>query len=166
MKTILLLLTLSVMLMSCSTEEPDPLFAAEELHGEYTLSVLVKSTTEDVGNPDERFIPVRQTEVLSYPYVAGRMSIDTERMSYHVNSTRASGEATDDIVLEFLGGIVITPPHPEKPYEFALYANYETELGTGASLSSIVWDGSLLKIGHSDSRTGAQYTLFWLKDTQ
>ena len=55
MKASLLLFATLVSLISCSTEEVDDLPFAEQLAGNYTLSVLVESVTEDVGGPDDTF---------------------------------------------------------------------------------------------------------------
>ena len=156
MQTLLLLTTISVLLIGCSTEEPDDLFSVDALQGEYKLSVLVESKTEDVGGPDERFIPVEETRVLSYPYVTGAMSINAETMSFHVNTTLPGGVATDLIV--------IVPSPRGNPGEFQMYATYDTELGTGAFSRSITWDGSILGMGYTRAGDAAQYTLFWHKE--
>ncbi len=124
---------------------------------------LVEYKTEDVGRADERFIPVQQTRVVSYPYVTGRMSINSGTMSHHVKTT-LPGVERDQNVLDFGASIVIVPPLPEKPGVFSLYARYKTRLGTGSSSSGITWDGSILKMDHSaDYSLDAQYTLFWVK---
>ena len=82
MKNSLLVLAMFELMISCSTDEADDLYLAKQLEGSYSLTVLVKSWTEDVGRPDERFIPVEHTKVLSYPYVSGEMTLESGQLSY------------------------------------------------------------------------------------
>lgn len=163
MKIYLLLL---FTLLACADSDPmDPidLFSVDELQGEYTLSVLVTSIIEDVGGPDERFIPVEQTQVLSFPFVTGYMSITADTMSFHVNTTLPGGVATDLIVIDFEASIVIVPPPRGNPGEFKMHATYHTEWGRGAFSRTITRDGSILGMGYSQAGHPAQYTLYWHK---
>lgn len=163
MKTTLILSIISALLIACSTDDLDDPMSVEQLYGEYTLSILVQSFIEDAGGPDDRFIPVERTNVYSFPYVTGKLSLTAETMSYDVNTTLPGGATTDLIVINFEASIVIVPNPPENPGEFSMHATYDTELGSGAFSRGITWDGNLLKMDHSQTGDAAQYTLYWHK---
>ena len=102
MKNSLLVLAMFGLLISCSTDEADDLYLAQQLEGSYSLTVLVKnwtelvkSWTENVGRPEERFIPVEHTMVLSYPYVSGEMTLESgELFTFIINTW------LDEVVLD------------------------------------------------------------------
>lgn len=163
MKTLLLLITISVLLSGCSNDEPDDLFSVENLYGEYTLSVLVQSVMEDAGGPDDPFIPVERTLVYSFPYVTGKLSLTPETISFDVNTTVPGGATTGLIVINFEAPIVIEPDD-EYPGEFSTLTTWDNELGSGVIGRNITWDGSILRMGHTQPGDAAEYTLFWYKE--
>ncbi len=158
MKTAILLIVTSALLIACSTDEPDDLYLVEHLYGEYTLSVLVATTMEDADPSDEGFIVVARTKVFSYPYVTGTLSLNEGFMSYHANVE------VSDISIDFEANISIVPRFGRNPGEFHMHATYETELGEGAFARGITWDGSILNMYHTQAGDPAQYRLYWHKE--
>ncbi len=95
MKNSLLVLAMFGLMIGCSTDEADDLYLAQQLDGSYSLTVLAKSWTEDVGRPEERFIPVEHTMVFSYLYVSGEMTLELGELSAFILNTWL-----DEVVLD------------------------------------------------------------------
>ena len=162
MKTLLSLITIAVLLIGCSTEEVDDLSSVDELHGDYTLAVLVERKVTPLDNPDDH-----EPRVFSYPYSTGIMSLKipngTGTMSFHIDLT-IPGE--DPMVIDFEADVTITP-YDHKPGKFTIDASYTLRHAVGRFRRHITWDGNILAMDHSateqHSETGIYYELYWLK---
>ena len=169
MKNSLLVLAMFGLMISCSTDEAEDLYLAKQLEGSYSLTVLVKSWTEDVGRPDERFIPVEHTEVLSYPYVSGEMILESGQLSLFIINTWLDEvildlKASYEIMQEWQRGSHVPPLEFNEANAGSMDITYSTESAQHFVALSIFWDGNTLKMPYTHAGTGIHYIFYWLKE--
>ena len=162
MKNSLLVWAMFGLLLSCSTDEADDLYLTKQLEGSYSLTVLIKSWTEDVGRPDERFIPVEHIMVLSYPYVSGEMTLESGELSAFIINTWL-----DEVILDLEAFYEIMQEWQREsrspPLEFneanvgAMSIAYSTEEAKHSASLSIIWDGDTLTMPYTHPGTGIHY---------
>ena len=169
MKNSLLVLAMFGLMISCSTDEADDLYLAQQLEGSYSLTVLVESWTEDVGRPDERFIPVEHTKVLSYPYVSGEMTLESGQLSAFIINTWLDEvildlEASYEITQQWQRGAHIPPLEFDEANAGSMDITYSTESAQHFAALSVFWDGDTLKMPYTHAGTGIHYIFYWLKE--